>query len=89
MDTKQITMILKDLQRRLELLEKQNSPSHQYGQTGDVDRRLQETQREKEDRRFQILRRTAGALADLNLNPLAWQKNQRKQWSKRTKRLKS
>ncbi|MBI4256942.1 hypothetical protein HY626_02715 [Candidatus Uhrbacteria bacterium] len=86
MDTKQITTTLKDLQRRIEFLEKQNLSPRQYGQTGDVDRRLQEVQREKEDRRFQILRRTAGALADLDLSPVTWQKNQRKQWDKRLKR---
>ena len=86
MNTKQIQTTLKDLQRRLELLEQQSPSAHQYGQSMDVERRLEEMQRQKDDRRLQTLRKTAGALARLTLDPVAWQKKQRKQWSKHMKK---
>lgn len=86
MDIKQIQTTLKDLQRRLEFLEKQKLSINEYGQTEPIERRLEEMQRESNDRRLLILRRTAGALANLKISPVIWQNRQRKQWGKRIKR---
>ena len=83
MNIRQIQTTLKDLQCRLEVLERQSPSIPQNGQAISTERRLEEVQREREDRRLQTLRKTAGALARLTLDPIAWQKKQRKQWSKR------
>ena len=86
MNTKQIQTTLKDFQRRLESLENQKQAVLPNRQAEQVDRRLEEMQRESSDRKLQILIRTAGALAHLKLDPVAWQRKVRKQWGARLKR---
>lgn len=86
MNIQTLQTTLREVEQRLERLEKTMKTPAQLNRPAELGRYMTQSLQVDRERRLRILQKTAGSWSQLTLDPVDWQQKSRKQWNQRLKR---